>query len=196
MIQGTKIYKVEISGGQIDNHKASDYKEFYTDDVYNTVNGVTTDLMKNKAKALVRFNNVAMALQKGLDTMFDIQTTGDDPKTVASKIEFKLAYTQDDGLWVECDKGTENAEQLRDGRYVVKGPDAIKKLITDACIKHQRTIVEYYETQYSVDSNTNETGRKSTAPCGWSFAEMDIEKTTPSVTVEEVVDITSKFLNN
>lgn len=194
MIQGTKVYKVVITGGEIDNHKASDYDAFYTDEKYNTVNGVESESMKKKAKALVRFNNVAMALQKGLDSMFEIKTLGDNPETVASSIEFKLAYTQNDGLWVECDKSTENAVQLRDGRYVVNGLNAIKKLIEEACKEHKKTIVEYYETQYSVNSNENETGRKSNAPCGWSFAEMDIEGTTPSVTVEEVIDITSKFM--
>lgn len=195
MIQGTKIYKVVINSGKIDNHKACDYQEFYDNDEYNTASE-DVQVFKEKGKALVRFNNVCLALQRGLDTMFDIQTSGDDPKTVASSIEFKLAYTQDDGLWVGVDESEyaddPEIEKLRDGRVIFKGKKAIEELIKSACLE-RIAIVEYFETKASVDSNEVATSRPSNAPCGWSFEQMIIEETTPTVSVEEITNIESKI---
>lgn len=189
MIQGTKIYKVTVTGGQIDNHKASDYKDFDS----NKINAYTVDEMINKAKANMRFYNVCMALQKGLDTMFDIETTGDKANAVASQISFKLAYTQDDGLWVECEDGTKNAETLRDGRFIVKGADAIEKLIKDAC-KKSNALIEYFEPRLDMNgSDGNLNTKSSNAPFGWTSKGVEIDETTPSVEVEEIVEIETKM---
>jgi hypothetical protein len=196
MIHGTKIYSVSINGGKIDSHKASDYKSFLEDDTYNTASE-NVEVFKEKAKSLVRFFKVSQALSKGLNQMFDIETTGDDPTTVASSISFKLAYTQADGLWVEVDESEyaedEEIEKLKDGRVIFKGKKAIEKLIQNA-LKESTSLVEYFETKASRDSNEVTGTRNSGAPLGWSFEKMTIEETAPAITVEEVISVENEDL--
>ena len=187
MIQGTKIYEVTVSNGKVDNHKASDYENF---DV-NTVNQESKETFMEKAKALSRFYTMTQALSKGLDTMVEIETIGDDYKTVASSMTFKLVYTQDDGLWVECNKDTENAKELRDGRFIVSGKDAIKEIITKTLSKQCKQIIEYFEPRYSQTVDDNGGKNPSTAPYGWGFEMVDVEPSNPTVEVKEVADLSS-----
>lgn len=201
MFHGTKIYKVTVSGGEIDNHKTSDYQEFYDDETYSTASD-DADAYKEKAKAGERFKKVCLALQKGLDQMYDVETTGDDPKTVASSIEFKLVYTQHDGLWVEVDESEysedDEIEQLRDGRVIFKGSKAIERLIENAC-GETIAIVNYYDPRVSQTSNEVPSGsssspyRATTLPVGWSWEQMTIEETTPSITIEDITTIESQI---
>lgn len=200
MIQGTKIYDVTVSDAKVDNHKACDYEDWYTNnEEYNKASDDATDF-EEKAKAYIRFQRVCQALNKGLDTMFDIVTTDDEVKVVASSIAFKLVYTQPDGLWIETSDAYDESlgkeglmEQLRDGRVIYKGEKAIEAIIKQALKDDSKAIVEYFEPKASMDSNIVATSRKSDAPNGWTMKEMTIEGVEPTVTVKEVLDIETKL---
>ena len=156
MIQGTKIYKVSIANaagssdtkkGFLDNLKVSDYSDF--DISAQPINGETLEQYKIKARGLVRFNQMCLNLQRGLDTLTEVTTEGANHITPPTKIEFKLVYTQADGLMVEVDSSEyadeEEIVKLRDGRVFFVGTKAIKRLIAKALVEDFNVIANYFD---------------------------------------------------
>jgi hypothetical protein len=145
MIEKSEVYEVEISGAYFDNLKAYAYEDFDPEDV---AEEDLEEAYKDKAAANVKFNQMCMNLQKGLDDMLDIETEGGNHTTIPSKMSFKLVYTQPDGLVVEVDE-SEYAEdeeifKTRDGRVFFKGTKAIKRLIGDALAHTYKVIANYW----------------------------------------------------
>lgn len=145
MIEKSEVYEVEITGAYFDNLKAYAYKDFDQEDV--AEEGLENDFIK-KAAANVKFNQMCMNLQKGLDDMLDVVTEGGDHKTIPSKMSFKLVYTQPDGLVVEVNESEyaddEEIFKTRDGRVFFKGTKAIKRLIGDALAHTYKVIANYW----------------------------------------------------
>ena len=103
MIEKTEVYNVEITGAYFDNLKAYDYEDFDPEDVAENSEGIAEDY-KKKAAAHVKFNQMCMNLQKGLNDIKDLEATGGDHLTIPTSMKFKLVYTQPDGLTVEVDE--------------------------------------------------------------------------------------------
>lgn len=196
MIQGTKIYKVTVANaagstdeakGFLDNLKVSDYTDF--DISSQPLSGETLEQYKIKARGFVRYNHMCLNLQRGLDTLCEVETTGADHITPPTKIEFKLVYTQPDGLTVLVDEseyveGDEEVIKLRDGRVFFKGMKAIKRLIAKALSEKYNVIAHYFD-------NTN---TPSGNPLGWQLKDLvvdapcaDLATAEALVTVEEVL---------
>jgi len=195
MIRGTKVYKVTVANaagstdvekGFLDNLKVSDYSDF--DILKQPISGETLEQYKIKARGLIRFKQMALNLQRGLDTLCEVLTTGADHITPPTKIEFKLVYTQPDGLTIEVgeDEFAEDEEifKTRDGRVFFKGSKAIKRLIAKALSDDYTVIANYFD-------NTN---TPSGNPLGWQLKELvvegpcaDVATAEALVTVEEVL---------
>ena len=195
MIQGTKFYKVTVANavgstdeakGFLDNKKVADYEDF--DITKQPLDGETLEQYKIKARGLVRFNQMCLNLQRGLDTMEEVETTGANHITPPTKIEFKLVYTQPDGLTVQVDEADfaedEEIFKTRDGRVFFKGMKAIKRLIAKVLSEKTTVIANYFD-------NTN---TPSGNPLGWQLNELvvdapcaDLATAEALVTVEEVL---------
>ena len=148
MIEKTEVYTVEITGAYFDNLKAYDYEDFDPEDVAENSEGIAADY-KKKAAAHVKFNQMCMNLQKGLNDIKDLEATGGDHLTIPTSMKFKLVYTQPDGLTVEVDEseyveGDDEIIKTRDGRVFLKGTKAIKRLIGDALAHTYKVITNYW----------------------------------------------------
>ena len=195
MIQGTKVYRVTVANaagstaeekGFLDNLKVSDYEDF--DISTQPISGETLEQYQIKARGLVRFNQMCLNLQRGLDELSEVVTTGADHIKPATKIEFKLVYTQPDGLTVQVaeDEYAEDAEilKIRDGRVFFKGIKAIKRLIAKALTEDLKVIANYFDNSSTPSGN----------PLGWQLKELVVEGPCATVqaaealiTVEEVL---------
>ena len=195
MIKGTKVYKVTVANaagstdvekGFLDNLKVSDYEDF--DISTQPVSGETLEQYKIKARGLIRFNNMCLNLQRGLDTLCEVVTTGADHIKPVTKMEFKLVYTQPDGLTIEVgeDEFAEDEEifKTRDGRVFFKGKKAIKRLIAKALTDDYTVIANYFDNSNTPSGNA----------IGWELRELvvegpcaDLTTAEALVTVEEVL---------
>ena len=138
MIEKTEVYRVKVTGGAFDNLKAWDYEDF---DQENIAEAQEDDDVQDKyiakAAAKVRFDQMCMNLQKGLNALTDLKADENaDHLTIPEYLEFTLVYTQPDGLLVEI---TEDEYQeadgfikTRDGRFFKTGKEAIIALIKEA----------------------------------------------------------------
>lgn len=195
MIKGTKVYKVTVANaagstdvekGFLDNLKVSDYEDF--DISTQPVSGETLEQYKIKARGLVRFKQMCLNLQRGLDTLCEVVTTGADHIKPVTKMEFKLVYTQPDGLTIEVgeDDFAEDEEifKTRDGRVFFKGKKAIKRLIAKALTDDYTVIANYFDNSNTPSGNA----------IGWELRELvvegpcaDLTTAEALVTVEEVL---------
>lgn len=179
MIEKTEVYVVTITGGAFDNLKAWDYEDF--DGTVVTESG-QAQAYKDKAAAKVRFNQMCMNLQKGLNDMVDIETDGGDHLTVPSTMSFKLIYTQPDGLVYEIKEEdyqeADNYFKTRDGRFFKKGELAIEQLIKDAAEAEYKIITNYW--------NPTEND-KAHAPQGVELNEIEVSAGSANVTVEKII---------
>lgn len=174
MIKGTKLFKVTISGEGVDPRTFNQYKEEeYKDFDFST--GSVEDY-QTKAKANYRWMLMSMKLNKGLETLSNIKTTGDDPKTVPSEVEFVLTYTQPDALYVKEDEN------------VFEGKNAIEKIIADTLNQEYEVILTWFDPKQN--SSANDKIYVSTLPNGEATSQMTVEPVQPSVTVEEVTEYT------
>lgn len=182
MIEKTEVYTVEIRGSAFDNMKAWDYDDF--DGTIVTESG-QAEAYKAKAAAKVRFDQMCMNLQKGLNDMVDIETNdGANHLTVPSEMYFKLIYTQPDGLVREIEEseyieGDEDMFKTRDGRFFMKGSKAIEQLIKDAAEAEYKIITNYWNP---VEND------KAHAPQGVELNEIDVPSiNNVSVTATKII---------
>lgn len=185
MIQGTKIYRVTVSGGKIDNYKICDYKDF---DV-SKLSTSDKETCLEKARARVRFERLCLDLQRGLDFMNDFDNTQEDGsyKVVPSSLSFTLSYTQPDGLFVEVKKDDadyvesgDDVEKLRSGRIIFKGAKALEKIIKDSLKAEYKIITEFYDC-------TEVATKSGTELRAWSLNYLDITGTDCSVSIKEIL---------
>ena len=180
MIEKTEVYSVEVTGGAFDNLKAWDYEDFDGEIVSESGQAVA---YKQKAAAKVRFNQMCMNLQKGLNDMVDIETEGGDHLTVPTKISFKLIYTQPDGLVREIEESEyvevdEDMFKTRDGRFFMKGSKAIEQLIKDAAEAEYKIITNYWNPEENI---------KAHAPQGVELNEIDVEAGSATVNITKLI---------
>nr|DAR13166.1 MAG TPA: hypothetical protein [Caudoviricetes sp.] len=195
MIQGTKIYSVSVANaagasneekGFLDNKKVSDYSDF--DISLQPIDGETLEQYKIKARGLVRYNQMCLNLQRGLDYLGEVVTTGANHITPPTKIEFKLSYTQPDGLVVEVDS-SEFAEddeifKTRDGRVFFKGTKAIKRLIAMALVDDYTVIANYFDNTKTPSGN----------PLGWQLKELVVKGPSANLTTAEALVTVTELL--
>lgn len=198
MIQGTKIYKVSIANaagnsdeqkGFLDNKKVSDYDDF--DISAQPVEGETLEQYKIKARGLVRFNKMCLNLQRGLDDMVEIEATGANHITPPTKMEFKLVYTQSDGLTIEvpADKFEEDDEiiKTRDGRVFFKGMKAIKRSIGEVlATDYDKVITNYFDNTKTPSGN----------PFGWQLLELNAKAPCASIEEGEALVTVTELVKN
>ena len=110
MIKGSKIFKVTVSGGKVDPKPFNKYKDWKDAIENNSFSGV--DSYKEKAKANYRWMLMAQNLQKGLDTLSNIDCEATS-STIPGSVEFILTYTQPDGLWVRDENNEVIFEEIR-----------------------------------------------------------------------------------
>lgn len=195
MIQGTKIYKISIANaagssneqkGFLDNLKVSDYSDF--DISAQPIESETLEQYKIKARGYVRFKQMCLNLQKGLDFLGDIETTGANHITPPTKMDFTVSFTQPDGLMVQVDESEyadeEEIIKLRDGRVFFVGIKAIKRLIAQALADEYNVIANYFDNTKTPSGN----------PLGWQLKELvvkgpcnDYETAEALITVTEVL---------
>lgn len=195
MIQGTKIYKISIANaagssneqkGFLDNLKVSDYSDF--DISAQPIESETLEQYKIKARGYVRFKQMCLNLQKGLDFLGDIETTGANHITPPTKMDFTVSFTQPDGLMVQVDESEyadeEEIIKLRDGRVFFVGTKAIKRLIAKALADEYNVIANYFDNTKTPSGN----------PLGWQLKELvvkgpcnDYETAEALITVTEVL---------
>lgn len=185
MIQGTKIFRVTVSNGEIDNYKVCDYKDF-------DISQITTadkDACIKKAVAKVKFDKLCMDLQKGLDYMEDFDNTRENGsyKNVPSSLSFTLSYTQPDGLFVEVKQDDadyvesgDNVEKLRDGRVIFKGAKALEKIIKDSLKGEYKIMTEYYDC-------TKVSTKAGQELKGWVIDYLDITSSNPTIEIKELL---------
>lgn len=195
MIQGTKIYKISIANaagsandqkGFLDNLKVSDYSDF--DISTQPLEGETLEQYKIKARGYVRFKQMCLNLQKGLDFLGDIETTGANHITPPTKMDFTVSFTQPDGLMVQVEESEyadeEEIVKLRDGRVFFIGTKAIKRLIAKALTDEYNVIANYFDNTKTPSGN----------PLGWQLKDLvvkgpcnDYETAEALITVTEVL---------
>lgn len=149
MIEKTEVYRVEISGTPaFDNLKAMDYEDFDPENIAEGQEAGVQDKYIAKAAAKVRFDQMCMNLQKGLNALTDLKTTGGDHLTVPTSMEFTLVYTQPDGLLVKISEEeyqeAEGYMKTRDGRFFKTGKEAIIALIKEAAEHTYPKIITNY----------------------------------------------------
>ena len=126
MIQNTQIYKVKVTNpslngnfrdttnmnedeivkcqGFLDNKEVAEYDDFNI--LEQPLAGEKLEDFQNKSRGLIRFRQMCLNLQRGLDDMVEVKTNLSNDKSTTSHIdtpdwmEFKLIYTQPDGLTV------------------------------------------------------------------------------------------------
>lgn len=186
MIKGTKLYKVTISDGKVDPKPYNHYEDFDSDQP----TGSLEDYLE-KAKALYRWYVMSMNLQKGLETLSNIEAEATSI-TVPEEVSFVLTYTQPDALWIDCEEGTEGAKEISKGRFIVEGEDAIKKIIEDTLDKEygDEKVICAFASQFNPDkiTKTSEFMPYSDLPLGESFRGIVVEASQPIVVVEEILE--------
>ena len=200
MIQGTEIYQVIVENiykhnvgltdkqsGFIDNKEVAEYKDF--DILSQPVYGETLNDYKNKARGLLRYKQMCLNLQRGLDEIVEIETDLDkveiDDKKVTNArimtpeyIKFKLIYTQPDGLTVQVseDEYNEKDEEMfktRDGRVFLKGSKAIERLIAQVLMTDYELFGEYFDNTSTPSGN----------PSNWKILPLEVHA--PCKTLDE-----------
>lgn len=197
MIQGTKIYKVIIANaagssdtqkGFLDNLKVSDYSDF--DIMTQPIESETLEQYKIKARGLVRFNQMCLNLQRGLDTLTEVTTEGANHINPPTKMNFKLVYTQSDGLMVEVDSSEyadeEEIVKLRDGRVFFVGTKAIKRLIAKVLVEDFNVIANYFDNTKTPSGN----------PLGWQLKDLVVEGPCDSYATAEALVTVEEILKN
>ena len=152
------------------------------------IDGETLEQYKIKARGLVRYNQMCLNLQRGLDYLGEVVTTGANHITPPTKIEFKLSYTQPDGLVVEVDS-SEFAEddeifKTRDGRVFFKGTKAIKRLIAMALVDDYTVIANYFDNTKTPSGN----------PLGWQLKELVVKGPSANLTTAEALVTVTELL--
>ena len=181
MIQGTKIFRVTVSGGEIDNFESSDYADF---DI-SKLTSSDKDSMLNKAIAHTRFKKLALDLQHGLDFMgdFDNDVENGSYKTIPSSLSFTLSYTQPDGLYVYVEDGAyegEDVEKLRNGKTIIKNIKALEKIITDSLSSTYECIVNHYKCETITTKSGSELK-------GWTMEKITIPSVSASIEIKEIL---------
>lgn len=138
MIKGTKIFKVTIENGGIDPKPYNQYSDF---EEYTPVSEDKGKFVE-KGKALYRWYTLAMKLQKGLDTLSNVKITGGTCKTVPTKVEFRLTYTQPDALYIK-----DNSEYTPD--------EVISVWIEEALNQSYEGFINYYYPKVFTKENSN-----------------------------------------
>lgn len=197
MIQGTKIFSVSVANaagsaneekGFLDNKKVSDYSDF--DITAQPVEGETLEQYKIKARGLVRYNQMCLNLQRGLDWLGEVVTTGANHITPPTKIEFKVAYTQPDGLVVEVDSSEYEEDddiiKTRDGRVFFKGAKAIKRLVAMALVDDYTVIANYFDNTKTPSGN----------PYGWQLKELEVKGPIADLETAEALVTVTEIVNN
>lgn len=197
MIKGTKLFKVTIEGEGVDPRTFDQYpvKTSKEDtkgyDVDYLIKNGSTNAYIEKAKANYRWMLISMVLNKGLETLSCIKTTGDSPSELATKVEFLLTYTQPDGLYVEVDESeySDDKEIIKSGDKVLfLGKKAIKRIIEDTLNQTYNVILTWFDTD--VKSSENDKTYTSSIAKNTVMGEQKIDPVTPSVTVEEQFEYT------
>ena len=208
MIQNTQIYRVKVTNpslndnfrdttnmnedeivkcqGFLDNKEVAEYDDFNI--LEQPLAGETLEDFQNKSRGLIRFRQMCLNLQRGLDDMVEVKTNldkeyekdHDDPLYQKSHIltpewmEFKLIYTQPDGLTVEIRKDEfleEAIEQdpeifkTRDGRVFLKGSRAIKRLIAKTLVDDYNMFAEYFDNTSTPSGN----------PSNWKILPLEVK---------------------
>ena len=81
MIPKTVIYSVEITSDAFDDKQAWQYDDM-ADQLEDFTESDKVEEYKKKAVAFVRFKELCLKLQKGLDSMVEIKTEGADHLTL------------------------------------------------------------------------------------------------------------------
>ena len=200
MIQNTQIYEVKVTNpfpgqnpdnlsveqrGFLDNKEVAEYDDFNI--LTQPLAGETLEDFQNKSRGLIRFRQMCLNLQRGLDDMVEVKTNLSNDKSdqshilTPSEMTFKLIYTQPDGLTVEIFEGDHlfNAEKdvdnegklkhnilkTRDGRVFLKGHSAIKRLIAKALVDDYNMFAEYF----------NNTSTPSGNPSNWKILPLEVK---------------------
>ena len=199
MIKGSKVFKVTITGKGVDPRTFDQYPVKTSEDDtkgydvdYLIKNGSTSAYIE-KAKANYRWMLMSMNLNKGLETLSSIKTTGDSPSELASKVEFLLTYTQPDGLYVEVDESeySDDKEIIKSGDKVLfLGKKAIKRIIEDTLNQTYNVILTWFDTD--VESSENDKIYTSSIAKNTVMGEQEVKapSPSPSVTVGELFEYT------
>lgn len=199
MIQNTQIYEVKVTNpfpgqnpdnlsveqrGFLDNKEVAEYDDFNI--LTQPLAGETLEDFQNKSRGLIRFRQMCLNLQRGLDDMVEVKTDLSNDESAQSHIltpsemTFKLIYTQPDGLTVEIFEGDhlfgEKDEEIihtRDGRVFLKGGKAIKRLIAKALVDDYNMFAEYF----------NNTSTPSGNPSNWKILPLEVKG--PCDSIEE-----------
>lgn len=191
MIQNTQIYYVKVTNpfpgqnpdnlsveqrGFLDNKEVAEYDDFNI--LTQPLAGETLEDFQNKSRGLIRFRQMCLNLQRGLDDMVEVKTDLSNDKSDQSHIltpkemEFKLIYTQPDGLTVEIFEGDhlfgEKDDEIirtRDDRVFLKGGKAIKRLIAKALVDDYNMFAEYF----------NNTSTPSGNPSNWKILPLEVK---------------------
>lgn len=177
MIKGTKIYKVKVENGQVDPKPFNKYKDWKISIDNNDFADV--DSYKAKAKANYRWMLMAQNLQKGLETLSNIDCEASS-STIPSSVEFVLTYTQPDALWIR-----ENGEVIFEDKEQV-----ITKIIEDTLNQEYGVILEYFSPKTYSGSKDYE----SPLAEGVVTEKLTVEVASPSVEVKELVDGYREFV--
>lgn len=168
MIKGTKIFKV-TGLTNVDPKAFNQYDDWKNAIENNSFADI--DSYKEKAKALYRWYQISMNLNKGLETLSNIKINGGSSSEVPGSVDFILTYTQPDGLWVR-----------NDNDEIIIGKDAIQKIIEDTMDQEYNVILTYFSP------NTINKENESTLAKGTVMEELKVEAKSASVTVEEVIE--------
>lgn len=201
MIKGTKVFKVTVSGGEIDPKPFNKYKD-WKDAIEN--NGPFADggdekegttPYQLKAKANYRWMMMSMALNKGLETLSNVKAEATS-SSIPGSVDFVLTYTQPDALWIDVDESEyeeNNPEIIKtsDDRVLFLGSKAIKRIIEDTLKQEYKVILTYFSPE-KVSSHNDEIYSSQLAR-GTVMAELVVEASNPSVTVDEDVLTYSRF---
>ena len=191
MIQNTQIYEVKVTNpfkdgadnllpeqkGFLDNKEVAEYDDFNI--LEQPLAGETLEDFQNKSRGLIRFRQMCLNLQRGLDDMVEVKTNLSNDESATSHIdtpelmEFKLIYTQPDGLTVEIFEGdhlfgVENDEEIihtRDKRVFLKGGKAIKRLIAKALVDDYNMFAEYFDNTSTPSGN----------PSNWKILPLEVK---------------------
>ena len=189
MIKGSKIFKVTVSGGKVDPKPFNKYKDWEKAIEDNDFAEVTEEIhpYKEKAKANYRWMIMSQNLQKGLDTLSNIDCEATS-STIPDSVEFILTYTQPDGLYIDVDESEydpDNKEIIKSNdRVLFLGTKAIKRIIEDTLNKDYEVILTYF----SPESYDGSKKYESPLAKGTVMEKLPVEAVSPSVDVEELVD--------
>lgn len=176
MIKGSKIFKVTVSGGKVDPKPFNKYKDWKNAIETNTFADI--EKYKEKAKANYRWMLMAQNLQKGLDTLSNIDCEATS-STIPGSVKFILTYTQPDGLWVR----DENNEVIFENKIEV-----ITKIIEDTLNKDYEVILTYFDP-YKINEENESPLAKGTV-----MEKLPVEAVSNStITVEEFEELSGGY---